>query len=227
MNVSIMRQGVNGKVLAVQGAGMGRKVCGNCGSGNLRDEFDRKGRCIGKYCFMCGSKNIKEIEEVNMAWRKCSIEGCDKHAHIDGLCGRHYREKHGHSYKPKSKKERQKCKIDGCEKYPVKEGYCTGHYKEKTGGSPKKKQAIPKSPKKIPYGKSVIGDAIEKINAITVATAKFIPVDFTGHEELLEKITQESFRDFRSVECQILYLLQRWVDIGRWLQIDQCIIEKR
>jgi hypothetical protein len=161
---------------------------------------------------MCGSKDIKEIKEVNIAWRKCSIEGCDKHAHSDGLCDRHYREKHGRPYKSKSKKERQKCKIDGCEKYPVKEGYCTGHYKEKNGEFPKKSvrheqpgarpKPTPNPPKKAMGAKLVAVTPLRKGDGTNMIT-----VDFVGNDGLLQKIIGEAKSQFRPVEYQILYLL--------------------
>jgi hypothetical protein len=49
--------------------------------------------------------------EVGTSNNSCKIEGCEKKAWVDGLCGKHYTEEHGEPYKPQPRKIGMKLKL--------------------------------------------------------------------------------------------------------------------
>ena len=183
------------------------KICAKCGSGNIRDDLNtRTGRVIGQHCFMCGSTNIIKIkkEEGMSEKKKCSMEGCVKKVFMNNLCYRHYTEKNG-PYKPKNKiakhgEGKKKHAKTQTEKKAVSKSLCEVHpgQRQKPTPNPQKKR----TQKNINPEEGFITktDVYMRENMLT-------QVDFTGHEKLLKNILEESRKQFRTVELQILYCL--------------------
>lgn len=177
------------------------KECDNCGSGNIRDDYDeRRRRVIGRHCFMCGSKNIieKEVEkEEGMSKKQCSIQGCVKNVFMKDLCYHHYTEQNG-PYEPKKKIAKH------------------GEKKRKAKNQPAQAQRKPRTALdqvKVDLIKTSIEKNLAAVKkaAPTDGFGDYVRLDFTGHEELLQRITAEAQREFRPVQYQILYYLNNAV----------------
>jgi hypothetical protein len=207
-----------------------RQICGDCGSGNLRDDFDKRGKRTGRYCFMCGSKNIKEVEkEEGMSEKKkCSVEGCEKVAVVEGICWRHYHEKHGHTYKPgkhykkaeeKPKKEKTKARRHtGSTSSPfTSRGVFQQEPDGTTAGQPYFGPPRPLfGPEQLPVADNAVAHAAALASAIVPAEwprPNSVQIDFTGHDELFQLICEEAKKEFRPIEFQILYLLDAFREV--------------
>ena len=133
-------------------------------------------------------------KEINMAKKKCSHTECDKPVFVGGLCYKHYCEKNG-EYKPKKKLA----------------GRTTRDAK-----SPKPETKRVRGEAKIP--KPAAPAPCEKDTGITIPEEPAglgigdiaVIVKFTGYDELLENVMSLAKKEFRTVDCQILYMIDRY-----------------
>jgi hypothetical protein len=121
---------------------------------------------------------------------------------IEGMCYRHYREKHGHPYVPVKKRGKYN---------QGKKNFAKSQKANKPPAQPQNKEK-PRSPAgQGKTGAPRTGARISKNTGLALAAdikiSTSVTLDFAGHEDLLRKILVEAQREFRPVEYQIFYNL--------------------
>jgi hypothetical protein len=129
---------------------------------------------------------------------KCKVEGCDKNKVSGGMCWKHYHEKHGEPYKPKTHRtpfDSRQDKVDPADA----------------------EKPTPKLPaKKDP---SIEKDWPDKAKdqlkaALPDLKPEKVIVDFTDYPELYQAIHKQAKESYRTIAGQMLYHIRVLIKIG-------------
>jgi hypothetical protein len=86
-----------------------------------------------------------------METKKCSIEGCEKSYHANGLCEKHYyrQRRHGDPTTRLRPEGRQTCSVEGCERHCYSGGLCKLHARRKAATGDPEVATVHRDPTRI------------------------------------------------------------------------------
>lgn len=201
------------------------------------------GREKYRKCYACGSRDIKTVEKLtpiaintisevskylknvteepmsskDKSKNLCAIAGCQNWGSFDKMCANHFREAHNMTYKQymaRRKAGETKEQIFGSVSKPANRE--TKPVKAETKAKERKTKQVAGEAKYSSFKKYLELDPAKGFKSIKDAMAEehtAVCVDFLGHSDLLDKLTNMAKAAFRTEAQQILYLISE-VDLS-------------